>query len=519
MHRFAVLLLVLLLPSGLLRAQAPPPVEDPKLILFVAIDQFRYDYLPRFRDEYTGGLKTLLDQGANFANAHLEHYPSVTAVGHATMLSGATPALSGIVGNNWYDRRSGEDVTSVSDKRSVLLGVPEAASGSTPHRLLVSTIGDELKRSGSPDSKVFGISMKDRGAILPAGHMADGAYWYHSPTGAFVSSDFYFPELPSWVKSFNAAGHNSQFVGKTWLEADGDLPARVAPSKLGPELNAAVYGSPFGNDLLELFAENLIQEERLGQRGVTDLLAVSFSANDAVGHGYGPDSREAHAVSLSVDLALGRLFDTLDQSVGLENVLVVLTADHSVSPLPEILEAQKMPGGRVQGEFFERARTALKDEYGRGEWIAGTAGTSPYFDYALMARKRIDRAEAENVVAAAMREHPQVARIYTRQQILDGRSPVDVIDSRVLRSFHSRRSGDLEILIDPFWIRSSSGTTHGSPYNYDTHIPLIFMGPGVRPGRYYKAVALNDAAPTISALLDIEMPSGSVGRILDEILK
>ncbi|MDA0205745.1 MAG: alkaline phosphatase family protein [Acidobacteria bacterium] len=512
MRRLLLLTLLLLPAVALLRAQAPQaPPQEPKLILFVAIDQFRYDYLPRFRDEYKGGLKTLLDRGAVFANAHLEHYPSVTAVGHSTMMSGATPAISGIIGNDWYDRETSKQVTSVSDPLGKLLGA--AGEASSPKRLLVSTIGDELKRSGSPDSKVIGISMKDRGAILPAGHMADAAYWFDNASGAFVSSDYYFPQTPAWVQAFNAAGHVKEYAGKTWVAG------RTMPTEPGPKLNAAVYGSSYGNDLLESFAEDLIREEKLGQRGVTDVLTVGFSSNDSVGHTYGPDSPEAHAVSVGVDGSLGRLFAAVESAVGIENVLVVLTADHSVSPLPEVLESQKMPGGRVLGDFFAPARAALEAKYGPGNWIEATAGTSPYFNYKLMDEQGVDRAEAEDIVAAVMREHPQVARVYTRQQILAGRAAYDAIDSRVLRSFNPQRSGDLEIVLNPFWIRSTSGTTHGSPYNYDTHIPLIFMGPGIKPGRYYKAAALNDAAPTIAALLDIEMPSGSLGRILDEIIK
>ena len=495
----------------MLRAQAPQAPQEPKLILFVAIDQFRYDYLPRFRDEYTGGLKTLLDRGAVFANAHLEHYPTVTAVGHSTMLSGATPAISGIIGNDWYDRATGKQVTSVSDPEATLLGGQGEAS--SPHRLLVTTVGDELKRSGSPDSKVFGISMKDRSAILPAGRMADGAFWFDDDTGTFVSSTFYFAQPPAWAQAFNAAAHSDEFAGKTWLQD------HIMPTETGRLLNAAVYGSSFGNDLLEMFAATLIREEKLGQRGVTDVLTVSFSSNDAVGHTYGPDSPEAHAVSVGVDATLGRLFAAVETAVGMQNVLVVLTADHSVSPMPEVLESQKLPGGRVRGDFFAPAKAALEAEYGPGEWIESTAGTSPYFNYKLMDEQGVDRTEAENVVAAVMREHPQVARVYTRQQILNGRPAYDVIDERVLRSFNAQRSGDLEIVLNPYWIRSGSGTTHGSPYNYDSHIPLIFMGPGIKPGRYYKAAALNDAAPTISALLDVEMPSGSVGRILDEIIE
>ena len=508
MRRFILLSLLLLPAVALLRAQAP---QEPKLILLVAIDQFRYDYLPRFRDEYAGGIKTLLDRGAVFANAHLEHSPSVTAVGHSTMMSGATPAISGIIGNDWYDRETSKQVTSVSDPEGTLLGGQGEAS--SPRRLLVTTVGDELKRSGSPDSKVFGISMKDRGAILPAGRMADAAYWFDDDSGSFVSSDYYFAQTPAWVQAFNAAGHANQYAGKTWAAG------RTLPAEPGSKLNAAVYGSSYGNDLLEFFAEDLIREEKLGQRGVTDVLTVSFSSNDAVGHTYGPDSPEAHAESVGVDGTLARLFAALETAVGIENVLVVLTADHSVSPMPEVLESQKLPGGRVRGNFFERANQALEAKYGPGKWIEATAGTSPYFNYKLMDEQGIDRAEAENIVAAAMRDHPQVARVYTRQQILNGRPAYDTIDERVLRSFNPRRSGDLEIVLDPYWIRSGSGATHGSPYNYDSHIPLIFMGPGIKAGRYYQAAALNDAAPTIAALLDIEMPSGSLGRILDEIIK
>ena len=416
------------------------------------------------------------------------------------MMSGATPALSGIIGNDWYDRETGKQVTSVSDPTGKLLGAEGEAS--SPKRLLVSAIGDELKRSGSPGSKVIGISMRDRGAILPAGRMADAAYWFDNPSGAFVSSDYYFPQPPAWVQAFNAAGHIQRFAGQTWVAG------RTLPSEAGPLLNDALYESSYGNDLLESFAADLIRKEKLGQRG------VSFSSNDAVGHTYGPDSPEAHAVSLGVDVSLGRLFSAVDAAAGMENVLVVLTADHAVSPVPEVLAEQRLLGGRVQGSFFADDDEALAAKYGPGKWIEATAGTSPYFNYKLMEENGVDRAEAEDIVAVAMRKHPQVARVYTRHQILAGRAVYDAVDSRVLRSFNPQRSGDLEIVLNPYWIRTASGTTHGSPYNYDSHIPLVFMGPGIKPGRYYKAAALNDAA-----LLDIEMPSGSLGRILDEIIK
>lgn len=512
-HLFVFLALLCAVASP---QSAPPP--RPKLVLLIAIDQFRYDYLPRFRNQYTGGINLLLNRGATFVDAHLEHYPAVTAVGHSTMLSGATPAISGIIGNDWYNRISGKQVTSVSDENTSLLG-RNGGSGASPRRLLVSTIGDELKRSGSPGSKVIGISFKDRSAILPVGHMADAAYWFDTVSGAFISSSFYFPHLPDWVRDFNAKQHGDEFAGRTWLHGIGGQAERRLPLHPGRQLHEGVYNSPFGNDLLELFAERAIESERLGRRGSTDLLAISFSSNDAVGHTFGPDSPEVREISISVDRTLARFFSFVERTVGLDNALVVLTSDHGVSPVPEVLMEQKMPGGRIAGDFFAPLRTSLETRFGPGKWLVGAAGTSPYLNEALIEERKLDEVEVERVAARAMAAAPHVSRVYTREQLLTMRAAADRVDARVLRSFHPRRSGDLEIVLDPYWIRGSSGTTHGTPYNYDSHIPLIFMGNSIRPGRYYRSVALNDVAPTLAAILDIETPSGSVGRVLEELIQ
>ncbi len=514
----AALTLLLAASYGVVHAQGPTAEpRRPKLVLLIAIDQFRYDYLPRFRSEYTGGLARLLNHGASFVNANLEHYPTVTAVGHSTMLSGATPALSGIIGNDWYDRTTGKQVTSVSDDTVQPLGGKE--SGASPRRLMVSTVGDELKRSGSPSSKVIGLSMKDRSAILPSGHMADGAYWFDDATGHFVSSTYYFPALPAWVEKFNDLRESDKYGGKVWLPAKEGQTERRIPSQPGRKLNASVYASPFGNDLLESFAEQAISAERLGERGVTDLLTISFSSNDAVGHSFGPDSPEAHAVSVGVDRSIGKLFTYLDQKVGMKNVLVVLTADHAVSPVPELLESQKMPGGRLKGDFFAPIQQALDYRFGPGRWIDSTAGSSPYLNYKLIQEKKLNLDEVVRVAARAISSAPHVVRVYPRQQLLTSRGAADIIDARVLRSFYASRSGDMEVLLEPYWIRGgTTGATHGTPYNYDTHIPLIFMGPGIRPGRYYTTAVLNDLAPTVAAMLDIEIPSGSVGRVLSEVI-
>lgn len=509
MLRIIVLTLIAVLVAPAQTAIPPRP----KLVLLIAADQFRYDYLPRFKNEYNAGLRTLLERGADFVNAHLEHYPTVTAVGHATMGTGATPKLSGIIGNDWYDRPTGKQVTSVSDPKLKLLGGDPAGEASSPHRLLVSTVGDELKRT-SAASKAIGLSLKDRSAILPVGRRADAAYWFDTKTGDFVSSTWYFPQLPEWVQRWNKETPTHKFLGQSWVEN------RRLPDQPGPGLYAATYNSPLGNVLLEQFAIRAIEAEKLGQRGVTDFLSVSYSSNDAVGHAYGPDSPEVRAVSIVTDQSIGRLLAAVDKMVGLTNTIVAFTSDHGVAPLPENLIAERMPGGRLNNpEFFAPVRQALDQAFGPGDWLLSTAGSSPYFNYALMAERKVDPARAARVAAGALYRQDHVARVYTREQLLNGYAPADRYDERVVRSHHPQRSGDLEVLLDPFWIRSRSGTTHGTPYLYDSHIPLILMGPGIKPGQYLNEVALNDLAPTLASLLDVETPSGSVGRVLVEALQ
>nr|MDQ3349689.1 alkaline phosphatase family protein [Acidobacteriota bacterium] len=271
-------------------ATAEPEI---KLVLLIAVDQFRGDYLSRFDAEYKGGIRRLMSDGAVFTSAKLEHYPTVTAVGHAAMLSGAIPADSGIIGNDWFDRESGAIVTSVFDNTVQVLGGTDPASAASPRRLLVSTIGDELKlaRSGTgPTPKVIGVSLKDRSAILPAGRGGDAAYWFDTASGAFLSSSYYFPAMPSWVAAFNARKLADAFAGKTWaFDAGTPTKPHVMPASPGEQLYGAVYGSPFGNDLLLALATETLAQEQLGQRGVTDLFSISFSSNDSVGHTYGPD--------------------------------------------------------------------------------------------------------------------------------------------------------------------------------------------------------------------------------------
>lgn len=487
-----------------------PAAEKPKLVIAIAADQFRYDYLMRFRSEYTGGLQQLLTKGAVMANANLEHYPTVTAIGHATYLSGAYPSFSGIIGNDWYDRESGKTITSVSDEKRQLVGATGAAA--SPHRLLVSTVGDELKMATGGAARVIGISLKDRSAILPVGRRADGAYWFDNASGHFVTSTWYMQTLPRWVETFNEEEHWRKYANKVWAKT------RKLP-EAGPKLASAVYNSPFGNELLQMFAEQALRNEKLGQRDTTDLLAISFSSNDAVGHAYGPEAPEVREVTLETDRVLGQLFKTVDKLVGMQNVLVIFTTDHGVAPVPEKLVEAKMPGGRTTtAAVYGKLQGELEKRFGPGNWILATAGSSPYLNHALMKERKLDPAQVRQFVADILYETPLVLRVYTREQLLAGSVPTDRFSQRVLRGYNPRRSGDVEVLLEPYWIRGATVATHGTPYSYDAHIPLIFMGRGIRPGRYHQEVALNDVAPTLSSILEVEIPSGSSGRVLDEIL-
>jgi predicted AlkP superfamily pyrophosphatase or phosphodiesterase len=522
LYFFACLTLLPAAPQDKSAPERPRPGR-PKLVLAVVIDQFRYDYLLRFRKDYNSGFARLLDHGAVFIDAHYLHAATVTAVGHSTFLSGATPSISGIIGNEWYDRASKKTVTSVSDPQTTLLGAKPGRPGSSPRRLLVSTVGDELKMQGG-DSKVIGVSIKDRSAILPAGHMADGAYWFDNDTNSWVTSTYYGKEMPAWASKVNAQEPAKQFANAKWLpfDAKGDSAKAFCTTVAGgaaPKCGA-IEATPWGNELIEQFAERAIDGENLGRHTSTDLLAVSFSSNDYVGHAVGPDDPEVRDISIRTDRLLGKLLTYIDQRAGAGNTVVVLTGDHGVSPVPEFNNARKMPGGRlVEKALAEKMTAALTKRFGAGDWLMPGPASSAYLNLELVAKLNLDPAEVERVAAEAVSSEDHIARVMTRHDLATGRVQQDAVGRAFTLGFFAPRSGDVFVLPEPYYMFAASGTTHGTPYDYDNHVPIVFLGPGIKPGTYRHPVAVNDIAPTLSSILGVEIPSGSVGHILSDMLQ
>src|SRR5208283_5320149 len=497
-------ILALILVAGSLVSAAP---KKPKLVVAIVIDQFRFHYLTRYRADYHRGFDLLLTKGAVFTNARYQHFPTVTAVGHSIFMSGAMPSVSGIIGNAWYDRDEGKQVTSVSDPETTLVGAP--GEGASPRRLLVDTVGDELKIADDGQSRVIGISLKDRAAILPAGHMANGAYWFDAKSGSFVTSTYYLAEAPAWVKEINATHPADQYAGQTWM--GHEMPQ---PGRLYRELEA----TPYGNELVEAFAERAVAGEQLGQRGVTDLLAVSFSSNDYVGHAYGPDSPEARAISVATDKLLSKFFAALDRAVGLNSVMIVLTADHGAAPVPEVNQARHMPGGRLADDLLSKTvQEALSAKYGKFDWITAVEESALCLNRELIAARKLDLGEVERIAAEALREVPHIFRVYTGVQLTAGQVADDPVGRAAINVYNQRRGADLEVVTDPYWIFGAVRTTHGLPFGYDTHVPVIFLGPGIRAGEYDGNIAPNDIAPTLATILRVETPSGAFGRVLTEM--
>lgn len=497
--------------------------QKPKLVLAIVIDQFRYDYLLRFRNDYNSGLDRLLEHGAVFTQAKYPQAVTVTAVGHSTFLSGAPPSVSGIVSNEWYDRDLEQTVTSVFDPATKLVGGVPGAIGSSPRRLLVSTVADEVKIRNA-NSKVIGVSIKDRSAILPAGRMADAAYWYDPDSNHWVTSSFYRTDLPAWVEKLNEEKIYARHLGESWrpFDAKDDSAPPFCTMVAGASVRfcGGLESTPWGNEMIEQFAERAIDGENLGKHPGTDILTVSFSANDYVGHAVGPDDPAVRDISIRIDRLLGKLLDYVDHQVGAGDTLVVLTADHGVAPVPEVNQARKMPGGRLSEPHLTQTITnALNNRFGVGKWLMPGVILNPYLNLSLIKSRKLDAAEVERVAADAAMSESHISRVYTRHDLLAGRVQMDPIGRALTLSFYAPRSGDVFIVPEPYYLTEATGTSHGTPYGYDTHVPVIFFGPQIKSGTFHQSIAVNDIAPTLATLLGVETPSGSIGRVLSEIFE
>jgi predicted AlkP superfamily pyrophosphatase or phosphodiesterase len=548
------LLLLLALGWFGLTAQANPPSQPgrPRLVVVISIDQFRADYLERFQRYFTpGGFNLLLRDGADFTAAQYEYSVTQTCPGHAVMLTGSYADRNGIVANTWYNPVLRRAEYCAADTAVRLLGV--GSEGRSPHNLLASTVGDVLKRATEARSRVIAISGKDRSGIMMGGHLADAAYWTEDTL--MVTSTYYMKELPAYVQRFNTEGRISRYRGATWehllpasayaLAGQDNVAAEEDPGGMGRTFphrlssgraseEAFIEGfetSPFENEVLVDFAMQVIRSEQLGQDDDPDLLALGFSANDLVGHSYGPDSHEVMDMTVRTDRLLERFFSFLLQQVGRDNLVVALTADHGVAPLPELARTRRprINAARIDpAGIAAAAERALRARFGtprapawvdRPNWIMYQSWPSLWLNLPALEGRGIRLEEAEKVAKAAVQSLPGVAQVFTASELSAQRSRG--AHSRSELSYYPGRSGHIFYVLAPYVIPSAEpvGTTHGSPWTYDTHVPLLLFGGRIKAGKYGDPVGVADLAPTLSALLAIAAPDSSQGKVLQPALR
>lgn len=529
---------------------APPP--KPKLVVAIVVDQLRYDYLDRFHHQFTeGGLKLLTDKGAFMTFAQYDYSPTITAPGHASYFSGSAPVMHGIISNEWFDKRTGQMMYCVSDDSVTGVGTdPQAEAGKmSPRNFIGATVADQMRLHWN--SKVIAISVKDRGAILPGGKKPAGAFWFEAATGNFITSSYYTNELPAWVKTFNDSKRADAMIGQKWerlLDEKEYANPDEAPgeSRLSGENTSTfphqvikaekdgyepILSTPFGNQLLAEFAKAAIEGEKLGQGSQPDLLCVSFSSNDYCGHRFGPYSQEVQDITLRLDRQFKDFFTYLDQKIGLKNVAMVLTADHGVCPAPEYSQSRGLDAGRpAVSDMMADLQMKASERFGPGRYfLASKGGFKPrltdgnlFYNHAVLQEKQL----APETLTAFVREWALATglfhAVYGREQLLEGRAP-GIIGKRVMNGFNGERSGDAVLILKPFYLpgggKPSVGTTHGSPFSYDTHIPVIFFGQAFQPGRYADEFYITDIAPTLSAGLGIQEPPACMGKPMIRILK
>jgi hypothetical protein len=546
----ALLAFLLLLSAAFPVAAAE--AQPPRLIVLVVFDQLRGDYLTRWQQFFgKDGFNRLLTQGAWFPNCHYPYAGTITAAGHASLVSGCYPSEHSVVGNDWRDRKSGEEISCVASGHyervpplppSVLARNPKAKKGNaSPGFLRAPTLGDALKEATGDKGRVFSLSLKDRSAILPAGQHPDACYWFDENTGDFVTSTYYRDRLHPWVAAYNGIRAADAWFDQIWNrylpdrdytpfsgpddmagEGKGSDQGRVFPHPMHGRLRApnvkyytAVAGSPFGNELLYGLACRAIEAEHLGQGPATDFLSISFSSNDLIGHVWGPDSHEVMDVTLRSDDLMHRLLTYLDAHVGRGRYVLAMTADHGICPLPEVARSHGLKAGRVSPRILmQDATTYLDERFGlpphKASWFAGKPDLCFYLNPVLLRANGLNAADVETALAGWVRTQPGVQTTYTRQQLLEGVPATDALGVMVRRSFDREHSGDVALILKPYYLLSeplATGTTHGSPHAYDTHVPLLFYGTGIHAGTHSDRVSPLITAAVLAQAAKIKPPA------------
>jgi predicted AlkP superfamily pyrophosphatase or phosphodiesterase len=518
-------------------------LQRPKLIVGITVDQMRWDYLYRFYDRYAanGGFKRLLNQGFSCENTFIPYQPTVTAPGHTTIYTGSVPAIHGIAGNLWWDPEQQREVYCTEDKTVATIGSATNAGLMSPRNMLVTTICDELRLATNFQSKVIGVAIKDRGGILPAGHTANAAYWYDPTEGKWITSTYYMTELPKWVQDFNTKklvdkyyeqGWNTLYPINTYIQSTADNKTYETKSvgtgfpydlkKFIGKSYGIISSTPHGNTFTLEMAKAAIEGEKLGEDATTDFLALSFSSPDYIGHGFGPNSIEQEDDFLRLDKDLGDLLNFLDSKVGQGQYTIFLSADHGVSHVPAFLKENKLPGGTFnEGAILEQLNQQLKDKFGFGNLATTISNYHLVLNNNLIkSEKKLDK---EEVIAACLEffsKQPAVARAFDLDELSEAPLP-ERVKEMMINGYFPARGGDILLILKSGYIENflTTGTTHGMWNPYDAHIPLLWYGWGIKAGKTNRETYMIDIAPTVAALLRIQMPSGSIGKVIPEVIK
>ena len=512
-----ILIITLILSCGIAKAQ-----EKPKLVVGIVVDQMRYDYIYRFWNQFQDdGFKKLVNEGFFCRNTHYNYTPTYTGPGHASIFTGTTPSVHGIIGNNWYNKADGLSVYCAGDGNSTTVcdcdnhvDVESSAGKMSPHRMLTTTFSDELKLF-SPESKVFGISIKDRGAILPAGHTANGAFWM-GRSGEWISSSYYYEQLPEWLLQFQQDKPATSYFKGAWKGKGFGYPLDSLLASKGP---SSVKSTPQGNTYLKDLAIELMKGEDLGKDKVTDVLTISFSSTDYIGHQFGPHAQELVDTYIKLDKEIAEILNYIYSTVGKENALVFLTSDHGVVSVPNELKKRKIPAGYFNAsDLTAQLNTHFSNRFSEGNWALKYSNQQFFLNRKLIEDNKLSHQEVQQVAADYLLNVDGVQYTYTAHQ-LHNNEYQNSFHSLIQKGFNQKRSGDVVIALNSGWIEwnSPTGTTHGSCFSYDTHVPLLFWGKGIKHGLTDEYISICDIAPTVSTLLGISFPNGCTGNPIRSI--